>query len=115
KRSVPDFCTSCPLSRVTSVRPFRIGNFVRGHDPRPERSGGGEILARGHREFLVVADAAVDETGIAGDMLERALDGDMAAASANDHGELPFEVEALRHRRADHFTLMADERIGEPN
>ena len=48
-------------------------------------------------------------------MLERALDGDMAAAAANDHGELSFEVEVLRHRGADHFTFMADERVGEPN
>src|SRR5262249_2401384 len=59
----------------------RIRDLVGGDDPGPERTRGGEILSRRHGEFLIVAHAAVDEAGIAGDVVERALDRDMAAAA----------------------------------
>src|SRR5262249_6901867 len=49
-----------------------IGNFVGGGDPGAERAGGGGILSRSHREFLIVAHAPLDGTGVAGDVIARA-------------------------------------------
>src|SRR5262249_60134104 len=91
----------------------RIGNLIGGDDPWTERAGGGEILSRSHREFLIVAHAAVDEAGVAGDVLERALDRDMAATASDDDRKLALEVEALRHHGANHLAVVARQRVGE--
>ena len=76
----------------------RVGDFVGGDHPWAQRPGAGKILARGHREFLEVAHAAVDEAGVAGDMLERALLRDVAAALADHHRQLALEIELRRDR-----------------
>src|SRR5262245_49837639 len=107
------------LLHLLSVEPRRereagrVRYFVGGDDPRSERAGAGEVLARGHRELLVVAHAAIDEAGVAGDVLERALDRDMASTATDHYRKLALEVEALRYRRADHLALVAGQRIGE--
>src|SRR5262245_8407633 len=109
------------LLHLLSVQPRRereagrIRNLVGGDDPGPERTGGGEILSRSHGEFLIVAHAAVDEAGVTGDVVERAPDWDMATAATDHNCKLAFEVEALRHRGADHLALVAGERVGEPD
>src|SRR5215470_17067097 len=48
----------------------RIWDLISRDDPWPEWAGAGEIFARGHRKFVRIAHAAVDEAGIAGDVLE---------------------------------------------
>jgi len=93
----------------------RVRDLVGGDDPGSKRSGRRKILARRHGDFLIIAYAAVDEAGVAGDVLERACDRDMAAAPTDDDRELAFEVETLRHRGADHLGLMAGERSRKPN
>src|SRR5262249_61064926 len=93
----------------------RVGDLVGGDDHGPERAGGGEILSRSHGEFLIVANAAVDETGVTGDVIERALERNMAAVATDDDRKLALEVEALRHRGADHLALVTGERVGEPD
>src|SRR5262249_59312583 len=63
----------------------RIRDHVGGDDPGPEWAGGGEILSRSHGEFLIAAHAAVDETGVTGDVIERGLHRNMAGrAPAGD-------------------------------
>ena len=91
----------------------RIGDFVGGDDPRPERTGAGPVLARGDGEFLVVAHAAVDKDGVARDVVERAVDRDMPAALADHHGQLALEVEIVRQLRPDHLPLMSNQGVGE--
>ena len=46
-------------------------------------------------------------------MIERALDWDMAATTSDDDRKLALEVEALRHRGADHLAVVAGQRVGE--
>ena len=96
-------------------QPGRVGNFVGGDDPRAERAGRGKVLAGGHRELLVVAHAAVHETGVARDMLQRALDRDVTAARPDHHRKLAFEIEVLRDRRTDHLAVVAGQRVGKPD
>ena len=94
-------------------QPARIGNLVGGDEPGAERPGAGKILARGDGEFLVVAHAAVDEAGIAGDVVERALGLDVAAGLADDQRQLALEIEIVGYRWPDHFAAVADQRVGE--
>ena len=98
---------------ITSPGASRIGDFIAGDHPRAERTGGGKILARRHGELLIVAHAAVDEAGIAGDVIERALDRNVAATASDDDRKLALEVEALRHRGANHLAVVAGQRVGE--
>ncbi len=94
-------------------QPARIGNLVGGDEPRPERAGAGKVLARRDGEFLIVAHAAVDEAGVAGDVIERVLGLDVASGFADDDGEFAFEIKIVRHHRPDHLAVMADQRVGE--
>src|SRR5262249_46312361 len=50
-----------------------------------------------------------------GHVLKRALGRDVTTAAADHDRELAFEIEELRHRRADELALMADQRVGETN
>jgi hypothetical protein len=91
----------------------RIGDLVGGDDPRPERPGGREVLARRDRDLLVVAHAAVDEAGVPDHVLERVLRFDVTSRAPDHDRQLALEVEALRDRRPDHLTLVADKRVDE--
>src|SRR5437764_3645274 len=93
---------------------LRIAKLVGGDHPGPERTGAWEILSRRHREFLIVAHAAVDEAGVARDVAERRLHGNVAPAAADDEGKLTLEIELLRNRWADQRALMAGQRAGKP-
>src|SRR5262249_4559857 len=86
-----------------------------GDDPGPEWAGGGEILSRSHGEFLIVAHAAVDETGVTGDVIEGALDRNMAAVAAGDDPKLALEVEALAPPGGGPLALVTGERVAEPD
>src|SRR5581483_10070016 len=63
--------------------------------------------------FLIIAHAAVDEDRVAGDVVERAFDRNMAAALADHHGELALVIEMVGELGADHLALVADQRVGE--
>src|SRR5262249_56121913 len=70
----------------------RVRDLVGGDDPGSERSGRGKILARSHGNFLIIAYAAVNEAGVAGDVLERACDRDMAAAPTRGDPRPPSRI-----------------------
>ncbi len=88
----------------------RVTNFVRGHYPRPESAGGKEVLARADLLGVVlpIADAAVVEDRIAGDVRERRFLIYVAAAFPDHDGELDLVVEAGRDAGQDQVLAMAD-------
>src|SRR5690348_2249908 len=67
-----------------------IAELVRRHQPRTEAARLLEILAEAELAImaLIFADGAFVVAGIAGDMIERLLDRDVAPAFADDDGEL---------------------------
>src|SRR5262245_42795771 len=75
-----------------------IAYLVRRHHPRPERTGANEVLAG--RDLLgmelPLANADIVVAGVAGDMGEGVLLGDVPAALADDHGQLGLPVELVR-------------------
>jgi hypothetical protein len=93
----------------------RVRNFVGGDQPRPERPGAGKILARRHREFLIIAYAAIDEAGVAGDVLERAVERDVTSAFADHQRKLALEIEIVRDLGPNELAVMADQSIGQAN
>ena len=73
----------------------RIGDFVGGDEPWAERAGAGKVLAGGDGKLLIIAHAAVDEAGIAGDVIERVLGLDVPSGFADDDGEFALEIEIV--------------------
>src|SRR5215475_2575048 len=88
-----------------------IGDDVGRHQPRPERPGGGKVLARGHRVLLEIAHAAVEKAGIARHDRERAGARHVPAALADDDGELALEVEIDRGARPHDAAALRDQRV----
>src|SRR4029077_5839337 len=72
----------------------------------------GEILAGRHREFLIIAYAAIDEAGVSGDVFERAVERDVTSAFADHQRQLALEIEIVRHLGPDQLAAMADQSIG---
>ena len=79
-----------------------IGDLVFRHQPGAERACADKILARRDllRMLLVVADRAVVEDGITGDMIEGVGLRDVSATLADDDREFAFPVKIVRHFRA---------------
>src|SRR5690606_35066544 len=48
---------------------------------------------------LIIANAAIVKTTVAGDMLERAADVDMPTPLADDNRQLALKIQTLRHLR----------------
>src|SRR5262249_16423618 len=64
------------------------------------------------REFLVIADAAVNKARVAGNMLKRPPGRDVATALANDERKLALEVEIVGHFGANQLAAMPDQCVG---
>ena len=78
-----------------------IGDLVLRHQPGAERAGADKVLAGRDllRMLLIVADRAVVENRVAGDVVERVSLRDVAAALADDDREFAFPIEIIRHFR----------------
>src|SRR5579862_4848425 len=76
---------------------LRIAEFVRGHEPRTEAARALEILSQAELTIMALelADRALIVAGIAGDMAQCLVHGNMAPGCANDDSELAFIVEGL--------------------
>jgi hypothetical protein len=73
----------------------------------------GKFLPESHREFLVVAHAAVDEAGVSRDMGERIGLAHMAPGPTDDDGQFAFEIELVGNAGTHQRLAVTDEGIGE--
>src|SRR5712671_3991227 len=93
----------------------RVGDFVRGDDPRAKPASRVEILAGGDRMLeLDVPYRAVVEAGVTKDMAQGVGFGDVAAGLADDQRQLALVVEVAGDLRAHHRLVVRDERVDEP-
>src|SRR6185503_3701935 len=85
----------------------RVAELVRGDQPRSKGAVSVEGLAHRHRRRtqLPVAHREIVGDRVAGDHLVRPLDRDVAAARADDDGQLALVVEQIRDMR--HVDIVA--------
>src|SRR5712692_9140491 len=104
-----------PIEPRHEYQTFRVRDVIRGDNPRTERTRAGKILAGGHREFLVIAHAAVDKAGVSRNVIKRTLDWDVAPGASDHDRQLALEIEAFRYQWPDQLTVVASECVGEPD
>ena len=96
------------------VQPCRVGDLVRGDDPRPKTAPRVEILAGGDRVLeLNVADRAVIEAGIAEDVAQCLRLGDMTAGLADDERQLALVIEIAGDLGAHHRLVVSNQGVDE--
>src|SRR5215470_18171975 len=107
--SVPERCISWPLSLVTKVSLVGSGisSVVTSTGPS------GKILARRHRELLVVAHAAVNKAGVPGHILQRISFRNVTPGAANDEGKFTLEIKLVGDLGAHQGTAMTHQGVGE--
>ena len=97
----------------SEVEVLRLRDLVPGDDPGPLRAEGVEPLADVAGVLLAPAPgvplADVPADGVAEDVVQRLLFGDLAGGLADDHAQLALEVHVVGHLGDDHGAARTDD------